>query len=138
MDKNILFFKIFNKDLSYLPDNTIKTLILSKNKFNNRIIREFEFFYKYPKFNTKFYQSSYPDLKNLQYIELLRHYHFHGIHEKRFCNENLYYLGKKQINDKVIKNDKVILSYLDINFYRNFYKDIRHFNSGRIAFLEKF
>ena len=112
MDKKILFFKTFNKDLENLPINTIQNLILNK-KFKNRIIKESDFFHKYPNFNIEFYQSSYQDLKGLQFYDILRHYHFHGRLEKRFCNENIFYFKLDGLTEYNI--DKILLKYLDLD-----------------------
>lgn len=109
MERAILFFKIFNPDLKNLNKNKIIGLINSNKAYENRIIREEEFYIRYPYFDPDFYQKSYRDLKTLDYINLLRHYHFHGFKEKRICSRN----NIKELIEEV-NVDKKLLKFLDM------------------------
>ena len=51
------------------------------------IIDKNSFYQRYPNFDINFYRKSYNDLKDLSDNDLLRHYHFHGVNEKRLCND---------------------------------------------------
>ena len=109
MERATLFFKIFNPDLKNLNSSKMIGLINSNRTYENRIIREEEFYIRYPNFDPDFYQKSYRDLKTLDYINLLRHYHFHGLKEKRICSKNNIEELIKEVNV-----DKKLLKFLDM------------------------
>ena len=112
MDKQILFFRIFNNDFKNLSNEKIVLILKSNKIYKNRIIKEEDFYRKFPDFNIDFYKQSYSDLKDLNNYNILKHYFFNGRFEKRFCNKNVFIKKIKGLNENNF--DKKLLKYFDI------------------------
>tara|TARA_B100000795_G_C22801797_1_gene442339 strand:+ start:46 stop:3435 length:3390 start_codon:yes stop_codon:yes gene_type:complete len=124
MDKQILFFRIFNNDFKNLSNEKIVLILKSNKIYKNRIIKEEDFYRKFPDFNIDFYKQSYSDLKDLNNYNILKHYFFNGRFEKRFGNKNVFIKKIKGLNknnfDKTLLNiDKKLLKYFDIGEYNS-------------------
>jgi len=108
MDRD--FFYKFNPDLQNLPLNKLELIFRKKELVKNRILDKNSFYQRYPNFNINFYRKSYNDLKDLSDNDLLRHYHFHGVNEKRLCNSIFL---KKQYERFIDLNiDKCLLKFI--------------------------
>jgi len=70
-------------------------------------------------FDAAFYRRSYNDIKFLSDSDSLDHYINQGKRQGRLCSETT------PINLNTVKNT-TISSAIDLRFYRNFYKDLRH------------
>lgn len=90
------FFRVFNPDFSYIKDTDLEKV---KQKLIRRIVKEEDFYNKYPYFDLEFYRNSYKDLVVLDNYQLMRHYHFHGKKEGRICNKSQLSHTKILFND---------------------------------------
>ena len=66
-------------------------------------------------FDVKYYRKMYIDIRYLSDSELIDHYINQGKKQGRLCSENIL----DNTNNKISSN-------IDLRFYRNYYKDLRH------------
>lgn len=145
---DIIFYKIFNKDIIFSKDEEFINHFITNGLKEKRLSCKTDFYNLYPEFDIDIYKYYNNDLKDLDEISLMYHYHNYGRNENRdyklinnsdFFNIDIYkkfnkdYKGKDDIS--LLKNyikskGKTIGNLSDfycqfpdfnINIYKNFY-----------------
>ena len=128
-------YKLFNNDLKNLNNNQLfihwKTIGIKEN----RISHINHFLSKYPNFNLDLYRENYPDIKNLDNLIIMSHYHHNKY--KNYYSKSNHIQKPKIIKNNIVENVKNNKEDNDYNnkIYINEYIDKYYNFQYTIAFI---
>jgi hypothetical protein len=147
---NFNYYREFNPELRNMSNNQLKQYFYKNSKKEVKIFNEETFYHLYPDFDYLLYYSMNKDLQGFSKFKLQQHYHLHGKNEERIHSKKKFYecypnfksefvLENNNLNNieeyeilsnyhnnniKLAKKNNNI-NYMDINYYREFNKDLK-------------
>jgi hypothetical protein len=144
---NFNYYREFNPELKHMSNNELINYFQYNGKKEAKIFNEDTFYYFYPDFDYLLYGSMNKDLIGYSKFKLEQHYHLYGKNEQRIHSKKKFYecysnfvLENNNLNNQIQEyeilsnyhNNNINFSkknnnnnYMDINYYREFNKDLK-------------
>jgi hypothetical protein len=154
---NFNYYREFNPKLKNMNNNELINYFYYNSKKQIKIFNEETFYYLYPDFDYLLYASMNKDLIGYSKFKMQQHYHLYGKNEKRIYSKKKFYecypnfvVENNNLNNSIqeyeilsnyhnnnIKKEKKNNNnnYMDINYYREFNKDLKGY---REDYLNKY
>jgi hypothetical protein len=146
---NFNYYREFNPELKNMSNNELKNYFYYNSKKKIKIFNEETFYYLYPDFDYLLYSTINKDLSGYSKFKLQQHYHLYGKNEQRIYSKKKFYecypnfvldnndlnnileeyeiLAKYHNNNVKLEKKNNNNNYMDINYYKEFNKDLKGF-----------